>query len=226
MLPFGVAQSYEIADIVMGAIDVHMEGVYTCLIAQVTAYDSSKLTVDCQPLTKQGYINEVGARAATALPIIPSVPLMFPGAGGMRITFPVQVGDRVLLCFSMHSIDRLLASDGSRVVDPGDDRRHDLSGAVAIPGFQTLRSASPANADAMVIEGDDIRLGDDGASNALILESAFKSALNTLLQSIASAVGTSGTVPTAVTSAATIVTAITTFMTSWTSYLSQKVKTS
>ena len=67
--------------------------------------------------------------------------MQFPGAGGYRITFPVAEGDTGLLLFAESSLDKWLVSGGT--VDPEDDRRHDLTDAVFLPGCATLDTLSP-----------------------------------------------------------------------------------
>ena len=61
------------------------------------------------------------------------VPVCFPGSGGWKVTFPISKGDTGLLIFCSRSIDRWLSEGGS--VDPQDDRTHDLSDAVFVPGL-------------------------------------------------------------------------------------------
>jgi hypothetical protein len=78
-------------------------------------------------------VDETGQRTAEPLPIVVDVPVLMPAAGGIRIRLPIQVGDAVLLVFASSSLDRWLLHGG--VTDPGDDRRHDLSDAVALPGL-------------------------------------------------------------------------------------------
>jgi hypothetical protein len=65
--------------------------------------------------------------------------VQFPGSGGYRITFPVAVGDTGLIVFSEASLDKWLVSGGT--VDPADDRRHDLTDAVFLPGLRDFGHA-------------------------------------------------------------------------------------
>jgi hypothetical protein len=102
--------------------------------ARVERWDAAKQQVDCSPLVKNAYDDEDGVRQVEALPVIPNVPVVFPGGGGFRVTFPIAVGDTVLLVFSDKSLDKWLAVGGS--VDPSDDHAHNLSDAIAIPGLR------------------------------------------------------------------------------------------
>jgi phage baseplate assembly protein gpV len=72
---------------------------------------------------------------------IPSVPLVFMGSKHATMTFPVAVGDLVLVFFSERSIDAFKYSDGKNPVDPKDLRMHDYSDAFALCGMFTYPTA-------------------------------------------------------------------------------------
>jgi len=101
--------------------------------ARVEKYDSAKQQVDVKPLLKESYTAEDGTDVVEGLPVITNVPVVFPGGGGYRITFPIQAGDTVLLVFSDRSIDAWLTNGGEAA--PVDERRHVLTDAIAIPGL-------------------------------------------------------------------------------------------
>ncbi len=160
------------AEMLRRAMDARLLDVHTAIPARVEAYDAATLSVDAQPLIKQAHEDENGDRVVEQLPVIPSVPVVFPGSGGYRVTFPIVVGDLVLLVFSEASIDKWLETGG--LVDPIDDHRHNISDAIAIPGLRSFASPSAANTSALVIEGDDVRLGDD-TGTAVALKSDLDS---------------------------------------------------
>jgi hypothetical protein len=111
----------------------------TATVARVEKYDAGKQTVDVQPLLQE-HVEVDGELQAISLAVIPSVPVLFPGAGGFRVTFPIQPGDTVLLVFSDRSLDRWLERGGGPV-DPVDLRHHHLQDAVAIPGLRARANA-------------------------------------------------------------------------------------
>ena len=113
--------------------------IHTALPGKIVRYDSSAQKADVQPLIKDRYTDEAGALQVRTLPVIPAVPVQFPGAGGYRITFPVAEGDTGLLLFAESSLDKWLVSGGT--VDPEDDRRHDLTDAVFLPGLRDFGHA-------------------------------------------------------------------------------------
>jgi hypothetical protein len=184
--------------VLANALDARLLDVHTALPAKVERYDAAKQLVDVKPLVKSYRLGEDAQPVAVALPVICNVPLVFPGAGGFRITFPVQVGDTVLLVFAEASIDTWLESHGGADVDPADVRRHNLSDAVAIPGLHTSgapwtgASASSATigkdgGPQVVFTSTEIQLG-DGATEPIAKGSAMKTAIATLVTTIGTAV--------------------------------------
>jgi hypothetical protein len=122
--------------------------------ARVTRYDASLQQIDAQPLIKEAHQNEQGERVAEALPVICNVPVVFPGAGPFRVTFPISEGDEVLLIFSASSLDVWLSEGG--LVDPLDDRRFALTDAFALPGVRSFKTPlASAPTDRLTIGHDE-----------------------------------------------------------------------
>jgi hypothetical protein len=117
----------------------HLRDLHVALPARVERYDLTKQEADVQPLIQDHYTDEEGQKVVFTIPVIPSVPVVFPGAGGFRVTFPVLAGDTVLLVFSEASLDKWLQQGG--LVDPGMTHRHNLSDAIAIPGLRDFAHA-------------------------------------------------------------------------------------
>lgn len=166
------------AEVIRDALDARMSDVHVALPGRITSYDSTTQKASVKPLIKRGYMDEEGERAAESLPVVTDVPVMFPGAGSYRITFPISSGDTGLLVFCSASLDRWLVRGGE--VDPEDDRRNTLSDAVFYPGLRSFNSTSPAVAGAMSLEGLDIWVGGFGAEPA-IKGVSFNTALTTFL---------------------------------------------
>jgi hypothetical protein len=134
------------------------------------------------------YTDEEGNEQFEALPVIPRVPVVFPGANGFRVTFPIVAGDTVLLVFADRSIDAWL--DRGVLVEPTDARSHDLADAIAIPGLRSFRtplSSAPTDAmslgsdtgDAVIeIDSGEIRAGGSDALAMLSELNSLKDAFN------------------------------------------------
>ncbi len=126
--------------------------------ARVERYDAATQLVDVSPQVKEPFENEDGSVSSLQLPIITNVPLVFPGAGGFHVTFPVAVGDTVLVVFADRSIDTWLAEGG--LADPVDQRRHSLSDAIAIPGLHSNKAAISGVDAAVITLGKDSESAD------------------------------------------------------------------
>lgn len=100
---------------------------------KIVRWDPATQLADVAPQVWEQLENEAGDLEAVRLPVVCNVPVQFPGAGGLRITFPVAVGDTCLLVFTDRSLDAWLANGGEQA--PDDTRRHHLSDAVAFLGI-------------------------------------------------------------------------------------------
>lgn len=133
------------------------------LPGRVESYDPATQKANVQPLIMESYADDLGDAQVERLPVVTNVPICFPGAGPYRVTFPVAVGDTVLLVFCSSSIDRWLSRGGE--VDPQDARHHDISDAVAIPGlFDFAHVPTEAPTDALVLHADMTKIGGPGSS--------------------------------------------------------------
>ena len=165
-------QTPTLAGLLTTALDTRMRGVRVALPGRIESYDPVTQTCSVQPLVKDGVVDETGVRTPERLPVVSSVPVCFLGSGAFSITWPIKVGDTVLLVFSSSSIDRWLALGGE--VDPIDDRRQHITDAIAIPGLRDLGHAIPAtgtDGTAMVMQATSIKLGDNTASSPVALKS-------------------------------------------------------
>ena len=81
------------------------------------------------------------------------VPIAFPRAGGLCITYPVAVDDECLVVFADACIDFWWQSGG--IQSPKDSRSHDLSDAIAIFGLSSQPRKLPSvSANAIEIRTD------------------------------------------------------------------------
>ena len=143
----------------------HLENLQTQLFTQLPAvvtdvsqYQSQNI-VSVKPVIdfmfSDGQVSEC--------PEIFNVPVINPSAGGGLLSFPIQVGDTVLVEFSMRSIETWLEGSGESVKEP-TMRTHDMSDGMAIIGLYTKSShLSPDPKDVVLkFKDNSIRLKDDG----------------------------------------------------------------
>lgn len=176
--------------------DVVLEAISTSQPGRITAYDADTQIASVLPMVKRAHISEDDVRVTEAQPEIHSVPVMFWGTKRGRITWPVDVGDLCLVFHMSVSISRFLLT--GQLVDPGNDRRHDINDAVAVVGLADFTSAlTPAPKDAIVLHAGDgvkIKLGGVSGTERTIMADTFLDGvgpiggLSSLLDSIIAAV--------------------------------------
>lgn len=111
---------------------------------RVLRYDAATQTADVVPLVRHPVPQPDGSYEFEELPVIPSVPVLWPRVGAWFFALKVEAGDTVQLLFNDCDLGTWRTGDGS-VVTPGDLRRSHLAHAVAIPGLYT-RARALANA--------------------------------------------------------------------------------
>lgn len=166
-------RSPDMADIIRQAIEDRLAEVHVMLPGRIDAYDADLQKADVEPLIKR-LQETVDGELSEDLPVIPGVPVVFPRAGGFKITMPVQSGDRCMLVFCERSIDTYQTGQGRRgddttlikQTDPGTFEMHNLSDPVCLLGwYNDAEALNPApDADDMVIGehgGPVIHIGSD-----------------------------------------------------------------
>lgn len=140
----------ELADILKEFLNDQMRNIHTIKPSVVTNVNYSNNTVDVQPLTKTRYEDEV----QIVLPVVQDVPLLVLSAntGGARITFPVKVGDTVVVLFSDRDIGDLLSTPGKVPRDSDSLETHPLEGIMALPCFFTAPTSKTIDSENIIIE--------------------------------------------------------------------------
>jgi len=121
-------------DIFRDSVNAMLCNVHTSLPGIVVSYDATNNKATIQPALNKNFTS-----GEVPMPILESVPIMFPN----NIVFPVNKGDYVLLIFVERSIDLWLSVGGQ--VTPTDPRKFDLSDAIAIPGLMPFTQTYPNN---------------------------------------------------------------------------------
>jgi hypothetical protein len=123
---------------------------------RVQSYDPATQTADVVPLVRQQVPQPDGSHALEALPVVPSVPVLWPRVGGWFLAFQLRPGDTVQLLCNTSAIGHWRAGQGD-VTDPGDLRRQHLAHAVALPGLYTRGRAlghAPTGDDELTLGSD------------------------------------------------------------------------
>lgn len=181
-------RSPTLADVVRRALEAQAEGLHVALPARVVRFYPDRGLIDAQPVLLASH-KEDGKRVTERRPLIPNVPVVFPGGGGFRFTFPLRADDPVLLVFADAALDRWLSS--GREVDPEDERRHDLSDAIAIPGLRSSNAPWLGLDAAGGVIGQDgglaihfrdgtIGLGEESPADAVAMAARVRAELDTL----------------------------------------------
>jgi len=130
------------AETLRRVLDARLTDLHTALPGRVQSYDATTQTADIEPMIKRGVPTggEEDEVALETLPVLPSVPILFPSGGQCFVTFPLAVGDPVLIVFCERDTSQFRGTGA--VSDPGVPTMHGLSGAVAIPCAFGPRSAA------------------------------------------------------------------------------------
>ena len=119
------------------AISARIRNAIPC---SVVSWDSTKQTIVAQPLIREQVLIN-GVKQFIDLPQLLDVPVVFPQAGPLCLTFPITPGDEVLVIFADYCIDSWWALGGNQ--NWNDRRRHDLSDGIAIPGLNSVPNVIP-----------------------------------------------------------------------------------
>ena len=105
--------------------------VHVAIPGTIVRYDASRGEVDVLPGVRRPYPSEDGGATYRDLPVIPSVPLMWPGGSLGGASWPVAVGDAALVVCADYDPSAWVAAGG--VQTPEDSRIHSLAHGFAIP---------------------------------------------------------------------------------------------
>lgn len=117
-------------------LDGRQVGIWTAIPGIITSINLTEMTCEVQPAIQSIIVNQDGVAKPVDISVLPDVPLVFPSGGGFTVTFPMEVGDEVLVLFSSRCIDAWWQSGG--VQQAMESRMHDLSDGFAIPGPKSI----------------------------------------------------------------------------------------
>ncbi len=144
-----------LAEVIRIALDNRLAEVHIMLPGKIDSYDPKTQKANVKPMIRRLQEAENGKAIEESLPIITSVPVAWPRAGGFKGTMPVNKGDRCTLQFSEASIDNYQASQSDDEVDPEVFERFNLTDAIVrMEWYQDANTLEETDSDDMVIGKD------------------------------------------------------------------------
>lgn len=152
------SKSPGLSELIRIAIRQNQAELHVSLPGRIDSYDVAEQKADIQLLLQRVLVDTDGVELpAETLPILHDVPIAFPRGGGYFLSWPLAEGDLVHVVFVERSTDQYLGGDGN-LTKPLDFRMHNISDAVAYPGYYP-RALSLADA-----HGDNAVWGKDGGT--------------------------------------------------------------
>jgi hypothetical protein len=119
---------------IISYLDNHVYTATPAKVSKVSEFKGQQL-VDVEPLITKRYEDNF----VLPPPSLPNVPVIFPSAGGGLLSFPIAIGDTVLVIFNKYSIENWLEGTGE-LNTPDISRSFNISDGVAIPGLYTTQT--------------------------------------------------------------------------------------
>lgn len=189
--------------VLQAAISQRLAFVRVAMPGEIVSFDPVEQTAQVKALLPDQIFTESGDASTSSIGVLNKVPVQFPGAAGFAETWPVAAGDPCLLVFSDRALD--VWHERGVEADPADERRHDLSDAVAILGvrskpgkltdFDTARAVWGNKGPRLASDGSVLHLGvahNEVAAQAAIRGSLFVEQLGILLDLIDTAATNAG----------------------------------
>lgn len=135
------------------ALDSLQARLWTALPGIVDSFDADRLVCNVQTTILINARDPQGNIQALRIPTLLDCPVVFPSGGGVSLTFPLQVGDEVLVIFASRCIDswwQLSGVQGQAVM-----RMHDLSDGFVIPGPRSQPNKYTASTTEVQLRTDD-----------------------------------------------------------------------
>ena len=105
---------------------------HCALPGTIVSFDPAAQTAEIRPVVKAG---------SRLFPVLPDVPVFFPGSRESALTWPVSPGDECLVILADVDIDAWF--DNGEPSAPRSARKHSLSDAFAFVGFRSRPNALP-----------------------------------------------------------------------------------
>jgi len=129
-------------------LEADRAGLWTALPGIVRKVNLAAMTVEVEATIQARIFAPDGTFEWVNIPILPDVPLVFPGGGGFMLSFPVAIGDECLVVFASRCIDSWWDLGGVR--PPTDFRMQDLSDGFALVGPRSRPNVPAGISDSAV----------------------------------------------------------------------------
>ena len=136
------------------ALKQALKGINTCLPGLVVSYDAATRRAKVQAALQMVSANG----NPVPRPVVADVPVVFPSGGGFSLTFPLAVGDPVLLVYSQRGLRDFKRTHA--MSQPGVESFFSYRDAIAIPGFAPVGAWEPEHE--IAISSDGIRIKTSG----------------------------------------------------------------
>jgi hypothetical protein len=113
--------------------EYNITNIHTSFPGKVVSYDQDTRRADIQPSLKRRLPDGKFAD----FPILPDVPIQFPGTSEYTIHFPLKPGDEVDVKICERSTD-VWRDSGDKGIEDSDPRRFNLQDSYATPGLQPV----------------------------------------------------------------------------------------
>lgn len=160
-----------LAEILRKALDSRLEQVYTCLPGEIVSYDPATSTATVQIVIRSPVTDTTEADYVDRyedLAPVPDVPIMWPRANGVSITWPLSAGDGVMVFFSMRDPAMWRGGSGG-AANPPSVRLHAPGYAFALPAVGVDGSApGAASASGLCLAASSVLLGGSSATSGVL----------------------------------------------------------
>jgi hypothetical protein len=123
----------ELTELLRTEFTFAMTNVHTAMPGVIIKYDAKTRRADIQPSIQR----KLPDGTFLPFPVIPEVPVIFPGNRKYIFHFPLEKDDEVLLISSERGTD-VWKETGGKEVKENDPRRFDAQDCFAIPGLQAV----------------------------------------------------------------------------------------
>lgn len=134
-------------------LEGHQSGLWTALPGIVQSFDPVQMVADVQPTINAVVRTQAGRYEELRMPLLGDCPVVFPGGGGVTLTFPINPGDEVLVVFASRCIDAWWQLGG--IQGQAEIRMHDLSDGFVIPQVRSQPRRFTISTTAAQLRTDD-----------------------------------------------------------------------